>query len=105
MVGSSVSGSIALQSNRNVIDIGGFMGSDPAPSLAKLRHFIATGQLHYILLDDGSLGGFPGGGPDGRDDATSAREAWIRSHGTVVHVAGQSLTGGGMTLYYFAATG
>ncbi|MGA9875072.1 MAG: glycosyltransferase family 39 protein [Solirubrobacteraceae bacterium] len=126
-VGSSTSGSIALQSDRNVINMGGFMGADPAPSLAKLQHYIATGQLHYILLSGGMQGGGfgglsgggssggPGGrsgsgsggrsgaGPGGGDAATSTREAWIEAHGKVVHVTGQSSSGtGGMTLYYFS---
>ncbi len=65
-VGSSTAGSIALQSDRNVIDMGGFMGSDPAPSLAKLKSFIASGQLHYVLLSDGSQRG-------GRSDARRPR--------------------------------
>ncbi len=59
-VGSNTAGTIALQSARNVIDMGGFMGADPAPTLAQVEHLIDTGQLHYILL--GSSGGGPGGG-------------------------------------------
>ena len=130
-VGSGTSAPIALQSGRNVIDMGGFMGSDPAPSLAKLKGFIASGQLHYVLLGgqgqggpDGGpgadrSGGGPGigrgvggagvgpggngsgGGPGGETAATRARDEWIRSHGTVVHVSGESAGEGGMTLYYF----
>lgn len=59
-VGSNTAGAIALQSARNVIDMGGFMGADPAPTLAQMEHLIDTGQLHYILL--GGSGGGPGGG-------------------------------------------
>jgi 4-amino-4-deoxy-L-arabinose transferase-like glycosyltransferase len=59
-VGSSTAGAIALESGRNVIDMGGFMGADPAPTLAQIEHLIDTGQLHYILL--GGQGGAPGGG-------------------------------------------
>ncbi len=103
-VGSGTAGSIALESGREAIDMGGFMGSDPAPSLAKLKSFIASWQLHYVLLS-GSGGGGPGGGPGGGTSAASqaavkARDAWIEAHGTVVHVSGVS--SGGATLYYFA---
>ncbi len=127
-VGSSTAGPIALQSGRNVIDMGGFMGSDPAPSLAKLKSFIDSGQLHYVLLSsngsDGGVGVFgngtsdasdghsgigqPGaGGPGGSTStatrvAISERDTWIEKHGTVVHVSGGSSSAGGMTLYYFA---
>jgi 4-amino-4-deoxy-L-arabinose transferase-like glycosyltransferase len=59
-VGSNTAGTIALQSARNVIDMGGFMGADPAPTLAQVQHLIDTGQLHYILLG-GQGGGFGSG--------------------------------------------
>jgi 4-amino-4-deoxy-L-arabinose transferase-like glycosyltransferase len=58
-VGSNTAGAIALASGRNVIDMGGFMGADPAPTLAQVKHLIAAGELHYILL--GGQGGGPGG--------------------------------------------
>ncbi len=111
-VGSSTAGTIALQSGRDVIDMGGFMGADPAPTLAQVEHLIDTGQLHYILL--GASGGAPGGGGPGATGgggpgATGAsnatvetRDRWIETHGTVVHVAGQSTSGSGAKLYYFA---
>jgi hypothetical protein len=114
-VGSSTAGSLALQSDRNVVDMGGFMGSDPAPSLAKLKSFIASGQLHYVLLSGGGQGGGAAGAPGARASggpgggtsaassaAVSARDAWAASHGTVVHVAGDSSNAAG-TLYYFPA--
>ena len=104
--------------------MGGFMGSDPAPNLARLKSFIASRQLHYVLLSSGggtggavgALGGrvvgAPGGGTGGPGASTSAatskaiseRDAWIEAHGTVVHVSGESSTAGGMTLYYFSGS-
>jgi 4-amino-4-deoxy-L-arabinose transferase-like glycosyltransferase len=124
-VGSSTAGPIALQSGRNVINMGGFMGSDPAPSLAKLKSFIDSGQLHYVLLSSsggsggaagsrvgavsgGALGARAGAGGPGGDAsaatraAISERDEWIEKHGTVVHVSGKSSSAGGATLYYFA---
>ncbi len=116
-VGSNTAGPIALESGRNVIDMGGFMGSDPAPSLIKLKSFIDSGQLHYVLLSGGS-GGAAGGAPSGRtgdapggpgastSTATSKtigeRDAWIEAHGKVVHVSGESSSSGGTMLYYFS---
>ncbi len=68
-VGSNIAGTVALQSGRNVIDMGGFMGADPAPTLAQVEHLIDTGQLHYILLDGaGAPGGFGGGGTGSPSD-------------------------------------
>jgi 4-amino-4-deoxy-L-arabinose transferase-like glycosyltransferase len=91
-VGSTTAGAIALTSARNVIDIGGFAGSDPAPSLAQLRRFVAAGELHYVLISTRqrlAVGAFSG--------AASARDRWIEQHGTIVDIAGQS--GLGATLY------
>ncbi|HXC45712.1 MAG TPA: glycosyltransferase family 39 protein [Solirubrobacteraceae bacterium] len=127
-VGSGTAGSIAVESGREAIDMGGFMGSDPAPSLAKLKGFIDSGQLHYVLLDSGGSSGIVGsraggvsgdaagarggagvGGP-GVDTSAASRAAigerdeWIEKHGTVVHVSGESSSAGGMTLYYFAGS-
>ena len=104
-VGSNTAGAIALESGRNVIDMGGFMGADPAPTLAQVKHLIDTGQLHYILL--GGQGGGPGGGAGAGGHGTSntaveTRDKWIESHGTVVDVPGQSTSGSGATLYSFA---
>ncbi len=121
-VGSSTAGPVALESGREVINMGGFMGSDPAPSLAKLKGFIDSGQLHYVLLSSGGSGGASGarvggvsggalgarvgaGGPGGEASAVTRaaineRDEWIEKHGTVVHMPGESQ--GGMTLYYFA---
>lgn len=101
-VGSSTAGSIALQSGRDVIDMGGFMGSDPAPSLAQLKRFIASGQLYYILLSSRPQAGGPGGGRGANGPATQTRDAWIRSHGTVVHVSEPNSKGAGLTLYFFS---
>ncbi|HEU0316519.1 MAG TPA: hypothetical protein VFR49_04265, partial [Solirubrobacteraceae bacterium] len=88
-VGSGTAAELALQTGRDVIDMGGFMGSDPAPSLAKLQQLVASGQLHYVILGGG------GGGPGGRSSATAARDAWITQHGKALTVSGQ-------TVYYLA---
>jgi hypothetical protein len=95
-VGSSTSAALALASGRNVIDIGGFAGSDPSPSLPQLQRLIKSGQLHYILL--GARQGPAGAAQGGSSSATRARQRWIASHGNVVRLSRQSVNG--MTLYY-----
>jgi 4-amino-4-deoxy-L-arabinose transferase-like glycosyltransferase len=100
-VGSHTSGSIALQSGGNVINIGGFMGSDPSPSLAQLQRLVNSGQLHYVLLNNGRANA--GAGPGGFSTSTArARDSWIEHHGKVVKVSGLGNTG--MTLYYLSST-
>jgi hypothetical protein len=99
-VGSGTAASLALESGRDVIDMGGFMGSDPSPSLAQLKRLIRSGQLHYVLLADGRGAGAING-PGESSAASRVRDSWIASHGEVVKVAGQ--TGAGVTLYYFSS--
>jgi 4-amino-4-deoxy-L-arabinose transferase-like glycosyltransferase len=94
-VGSHTAADIALQSGRNVIDMGGFMGSDPSPSLSQLKQMVSSGQLHYVLLSSTRAGA---GGIGFSSSATQARNSWIEGHGTVVKVAGETNTG--TTLYY-----
>jgi 4-amino-4-deoxy-L-arabinose transferase-like glycosyltransferase len=112
-VGSGTAASLALQSGRNVIDMGGFMGSDPSPSLAQLKRLIATGQLHYVLLSGGGGPGIGGpgdggagiGGPGGGGTsapATRARDAWVESHGKAIKIGSQS--SGGATLYFLPSS-
>ncbi len=99
-VGSGTAAGLALQTGRDVIAMGGFMGSDPAPSLARLQHLVHSGALRYVLLGAGRGG--PAFGPGGglRTAATTARDAWIRQRGKVVTING-STTGAG-TLYDLA---
>jgi hypothetical protein len=95
-VSSTSAAGLALASGRNVIDMGGFSGSDPTPTLAQLQQLISSGQLHYVLLGSGR-----NAGGAGRSAATQARDGWIKSHGTVVTV--QGATAAGTTLYYLSS--
>ncbi|HEX3874927.1 MAG TPA: glycosyltransferase family 39 protein [Solirubrobacteraceae bacterium] len=106
-VGSQTAADLSLQTGRNVVDMGGFTGTDPTPTLAKLQGLIDTGQLHYVLLSS-AMGGPGGGGRagsgglgGGSNAATTARNAWIKANGKLVTIPGQSSTTGA-SLYYFA---
>jgi 4-amino-4-deoxy-L-arabinose transferase-like glycosyltransferase len=104
-VGSQTAAAVSLASGGNVVDMGGFMGSDPVPTLAGLKSLISSGQLHYVLLDGatgGQGGGFGGrGGPGGGStSSTTARNAWIKANGKLVTVPGSTSTG--TSLYYLA---
>jgi hypothetical protein len=83
-------GSLELASGESVMAMGGFTGSDPAPSLDQLKAYVASGQLRYVLVGGG--GGF--GGPGGSSSTTSDIDAWVASVGTVVDYGGS-----GGTLY------
>jgi len=87
--GSQTTAPIIIATGRAVITIGGFNGSDPAPTVSQLAALVAEGKLHYVLLA-GSAAGGPGGG--GSSEAIST---WVKAHGAVV----TAVTVSGGTLY------
>ena len=84
MVGSQSAAPLELASGRSVIAIGGFSGSDPAPTLAQFKALVANGEVHYYLA-----GGR--GGPGGGSGSASAIASWVGSHFTSQTVGGQTV--------------
>jgi hypothetical protein len=72
--------SIELATGLPVMAMGGFSGSDPAPTLAQLHAAVASGQLRYVLL-----GGR--GGPRGRGSSSDV-SSWVIANGTLVEGVG-----------------
>jgi 4-amino-4-deoxy-L-arabinose transferase-like glycosyltransferase len=77
-------GSIELTTGQPVMAMGGFTGSDPAPSLEQLQSLVASGELRFVIV--GGQGGGPGGGAD-----SSARTAWISANCAAVTSVSSSL--------------
>jgi 4-amino-4-deoxy-L-arabinose transferase-like glycosyltransferase len=94
--GSQQSAPIILASGQPVITMGGFNGSDPAPTLAQLQALVSSGQVHYVLLGGG--GGGPGGNQAG-NASRSAIEQWVTATGTVVPASAYGGSSSG-TLYH-----
>ena len=69
--------------------IGGFNGTDPAPTLAEFEKLVADGKIHYFLADGGSISALGLG--SGGSTATQITN-WVESH---FH----STTVGGVILY------
>ncbi|KUJ70334.1 glycosyl transferase [Streptomyces albus subsp. albus] len=98
-VGSQNAAGYQLATERPVMAIGGFNGSDPSPTLARFRAEVAKGRIHYFIASDGPGGGAgaPGervGGPGGQapGGGTSARiSGWVTAHFTKVTVGGSTL--------------
>jgi 4-amino-4-deoxy-L-arabinose transferase-like glycosyltransferase len=87
--GSRATAGIIIATGKPVVTIGGFAGSDPAPTAAELAAMVARGALKYVLLDGGGMRG-PGG-----ERSNSALATWVKAHGTAV--SGITTTAG--TLY------
>jgi 4-amino-4-deoxy-L-arabinose transferase-like glycosyltransferase len=63
-----------------IMAIGGFNGTDPAPSLAQFEHYVAQGRIHYFL---GS-----GGGRSSGTGTSSQIAQWVAQHFTATTVDG-----------------
>jgi 4-amino-4-deoxy-L-arabinose transferase-like glycosyltransferase len=85
-VSSTSAASLELSSNGvPVMAIGGFTGSDPAPSLAEFKTLVAEHKIHYFV--GGGAGG-PGGA--GGSDASQIT-AWVEAHFTAKTVGGTTV--------------
>jgi 4-amino-4-deoxy-L-arabinose transferase-like glycosyltransferase len=82
-VGSNSAAGYQLATQRPVLAIGGFNGSDPSPTLARFQAWVAAGRIHYFIAG-GGLGGGPGGG-----GGTSSRiSSWVEATFTAKTVDG-----------------
>jgi 4-amino-4-deoxy-L-arabinose transferase-like glycosyltransferase len=72
VVGAPGAAAAELASGKAVMAIGGFMGSDPSPTLAQFQAYVANGEVRYFSgagrggMRSGGPHGFPGGGSGGR---------------------------------------
>jgi 4-amino-4-deoxy-L-arabinose transferase-like glycosyltransferase len=83
-IGSQNAASYQLATEKPVMAIGGFNGSDPSPTLAQLKRYVAEGKIHYFIAGGG---GMRGGGMGGGSDIT----AWVEKTFTEVTVDGTTL--------------
>ncbi len=93
-VNSNNAAGYQLASGEPVMAIGGFNGTDPAPTLTQFETYVSEGKIHYFIASGGGFGG-PGGSSG--DDA-SRITAWVESHFT-------SETVGGVTVYDLTSGG
>jgi 4-amino-4-deoxy-L-arabinose transferase-like glycosyltransferase len=82
-VGANAQAALQLGSGRAVIAIGGWNGSDPAPTLAEFQRYVAAGQVAYFVAGGGTGGG-PGGG-------TGAIARWVAQNYTATTVGGTTV--------------
>jgi hypothetical protein len=71
--------------------IGGFNGSDPSPTPAQFRAWVADGRIHYFIAGGGGLGGGPGGGFGGGSTGSGTASQitrWVESTFTAKTVDG-----------------
>ncbi len=88
-IGSNNAAGYQLATGRPVMPIGGFNGSDPSPTLAQFKQYVAEGRIHYFL---------GGGGFNANGGSRAAQEiaAWVTQNFTATTI-------GGVTLYDLTA--
>jgi 4-amino-4-deoxy-L-arabinose transferase-like glycosyltransferase len=80
-VGAESAAPLQLATGEPVMAIGGFNGTDDAPTLAEFEHLVAAGEIHYFVgTSQASFGG--GSGP------AAQITAWVRAHFTAETVGG-----------------
>ncbi len=86
--GATSAADLELASGTSVIDIGGWLGGDPAPTLAQFQAYVAAGQVHYYVSGGGMGGGMGGGGTT----TTSSQIAtWVAAHYTATTVGSSTV--------------
>ncbi|MFF0017615.1 glycosyltransferase family 39 protein [Streptomyces sp. NPDC005374] len=73
---SQSAGRLILSTHQPVISMGGFTGSDAAMTLAKLKELVKKGELHYIQLGGGGMGG--------NSSLNQEISGWVEKNGTAL---------------------
>ncbi|GAB3584338.1 hypothetical protein GCM10027406_30480 [Leifsonia lichenia] len=78
-IGSNSAAGYQLATQQAVMPIGGFNGSDPSPTLAQFKEYVAAGKIHYFIA--GGVGQANGG-----SSASSAIASWVEQNFTATTV-------------------
>jgi hypothetical protein len=85
-IGSNSAAGVQLATGDPVMAIGGFNGSDPAPSLEQFQRYVAEGRIHYFLG-----GGRMGGRSMGGSDSAQQISAWVAANFQASPVGGTTV--------------
>jgi len=83
-VGSESAAPLQLATQDPVMSIGGFNGTDPAPSLSEFERYVAEHKIHYFV--GANAHSFGGGSGD-----ASAITKWVTSHFTAETTGGETV--------------
>jgi len=74
-VSSHGADSLELSTGTSIMAIGGFMGSDPAPTLTQFQQYVHDHQVRYFLAGDGR-----GPGHGGADSEAGKITEWVKAN-------------------------
>ncbi len=90
-VGSNSAAGVQLAAGEPIMAIGGFNGTDPTPTLAQFKQYVAQGKIHYFI------GGSGLGSGQGGSSTSSQITSWVQQ-------TFKSTTVGGTTVYDLTTT-
>jgi 4-amino-4-deoxy-L-arabinose transferase-like glycosyltransferase len=90
-VGAESASGYQLTTDEPVMAIGGFNGTDPAPSLAQFEAYGSECKIHYFIGGGGGLGGAGGGQSQGGISESSQITQWVESHFTATTIGGTTV--------------
>ncbi|WP_330265853.1 glycosyltransferase family 39 protein [Streptomyces griseorubiginosus] len=74
-IGAQNAASYQLATDESVMAIGGFNGTDPSPTLAQFKKYVADGRIHYFISSG------TGGGMGGSSSGTSSQiTSWVEAN-------------------------
>ncbi|MGK4065878.1 glycosyltransferase family 39 protein [Rothia sp. HC945] len=83
-VGATSAASYMLSSDTEVLDIGGWMGSDPYPTLDEFTSMVDEGRIRYFVaggMGDGGMG----------ESSSSEIQEWVKAHYEATTVGGTTV--------------
>jgi 4-amino-4-deoxy-L-arabinose transferase-like glycosyltransferase len=87
-VGAQPASGYQLATDEPVMAIGGFNGTDNAPTLAQFKAYVAAGKIHYFI--GGGFGGM-GGGAQGGSSESSQITQWVTANYTAKTIGGATV--------------
>lgn len=84
-IGSNNAAGLQLASGLPVMALGGFNGTDPAPTLGQFQEMVRNGQIHYFVAAGRMMRGETG------SDAAHQIAEWVAENYTATTVAGATL--------------
>jgi 4-amino-4-deoxy-L-arabinose transferase-like glycosyltransferase len=90
-VGSNNASGYQLATQDPVMAIGGFNGSDPSPTLAQFKAYVAAGQIHYFIGGSGLGGNSLGGNSTGGSDAAQQIATWVSQNYPATTIGGTTV--------------
>ena len=85
-VGANNAAGYQLATGSPVMAIGGFNGTDPSPTLAQFKRYVAEGRIHYFIGGSTMMGGGSSGSQDAQRIAS-----WVRQNHTATKVGTTTL--------------